>query len=160
MECLTVINVLLLVLSNAPPYVLDARSTLQRFEDSDIETLGRDPFAGTGLCGALLPIHVRRDVHYVCLPRDGFTLDDLRRLRKLPNLKQVRSRTALTEAQDQAVRESVPPGTWLIYNVRHRLGSATNSVTLRADGRVADEDVNGDGIVDENDILLRDEDDG
>ena len=161
MECFALINVAPLILSNAPPFLLDGRSTLQRFEDSEIQTSGRDPFVGSGLCGALIPVHVPGDVHYVCLPRDGFTLNDLRLLQTLPNLRQVRCRTGLTEEQDQTIRASVPPGTWLIYNVRHPGGSVTSNVTLRADGRIADEDVNGDGVVDANDsLLLGDEDDG
>jgi hypothetical protein len=131
-----------------------SRSVLQQFEDAGIETLGRDPLAGTGLCGPLLPVHTPQDVHYVTLPRAGFDLDDLRQLRKFPNLEQVRCQTEMTEEQDQAVREAITRDTLLLYSVRSANGSVSRLVARRADGRMADEDTNGDGIVNEDDEVL------
>lgn len=138
----------------SPPHLIDSRTVLQRFEDADIQSQGRDPFAGTGLCGALLPVRVPDDVYCVSFPVRGFNDDHLRLLRHFTNLSQVRCRRTLTEAEHELIESNAPTGTALLYNVRLDDGTIDKRRAVRAGYRLADEDINGDGIVDEYDEKL------
>ena len=151
---MSIVSLLIAVSFGAPPHLIDSRNVLQRFADASIQTQGRDPLAGTGLCGALLPVRVPNDVRYICLPACGFDQDHLRLLRRFPNLQQVRSRRAVTEAEHKLIQLNVPPGTWLLYNVCLKDGTVDRSRSNRSRYRRAKEDVNGDGVVDEHDQKL------
>ena len=79
--------------------------------------------------------------------------DSLRLLAQFPNLAQVRCKKVLTEAEHNLITSSVPTGTSLIYAVRSKDGSIDDRYRLSG-YRVAEEDTNGDGVVDEDDIEL------
>lgn len=148
------VSLIVAISFGAPPHLMDARNVLQRFDDAGIQTQGRDPFAGTGLCGALLPVRVPNDVYHVSLPARGFNSDHLRLLRRFPNLRQVRCRCTVTEADHRLIESNVPTGAWLLYDVRLDDGTVDRRRPVRSGYRLADEDINGDGIVDENDEVL------
>ena len=148
------VTLLIAIALGSPPHLIDTRNVLRRFEDARIETQGRDPFAGTGLCGALLPVRVPPDVYFVSLPIRGFKEEHLRLLRHFPNLVQVRCGRALTEVEHKLIESNVPNGTWLQYDVRLDDGPIDRRHAIRPGYRLADEDINGDGIVDENDEEL------
>lgn len=151
---MSIVSFLIAVSFGVPPHLIDSRDVLQRFADASIQTHGRDPLAGTGLCGPLLPVHVPNDVHYVSLPARGFDNGHLRLLHRFPNLQQVRCRRAITEAEHKLIQLNVPPGTWLLYNVRLDEGAVDRRRSNRSGYRPAEEDINGDGVVDEHDQEL------
>ena len=151
---MSIVSLMIAVSFGTPPHLVDFRNVLQRFDDAGIQTQGRDPCAGTGLCCALLPVRVPTDVYYVSLPARGFNNEHLRLLRHFPNLLHVRCQRDLSEAEHQLIRSNVPTGTWLLYNVRTNDGTVDERRSIRSGYQLADEDVNGDGIVDENDEEL------
>ncbi len=110
-----------------------------------------DPLAGTGLCGALLPVHFPNDVHYVALPRT-FTTTDLLLLRHLPNVEQVRCIRTISTHELDLIRRHVASDAWILCDVRSCDGVVRFGSRRSLDG--SDKDLNGDGIVDENDLLL------
>ena len=135
----------------APPSVLDLPPLLQRIRNAGIEVEGRDPFAGTGLCGALLPVRVPNEVHYVTLPRK-FDASDLRLVRYLSSVEQVRCKRTISDVEFELTRQQVGKGAWILCNVR------TDDGIIRFGSRRwpgdLDEDLNGDGVVDEHDTVL------
>lgn len=152
MECFNLIAaVAVSIASLTPPFALDDKQVLKRCKEVKIQLLGRDPCAGSGFCCALLPVNCPQDVGSVNVPRNGFDLDDLRLLKCFTNLSQVRSRWSLTEAEDRVVRQSVPKGTALYYHVRMADGSLKKRRSIRSGYPPPTEDVNGDGLVNEDD---------
>ena len=151
-----IFSLIIAISFGTPPHLVDFRNVLQRFHDAGIHTQGRDPFAGTGLCGALLPVRAPHDVYYVSLPLRGFNNEHLRLLRRFPNLTQVRCRRKLSEAEHELVESNVPAGTLLLYDVLLNDGTVDRRRPIRADYRFSDEDINGDGVVDENDLEFLD----
>ena len=141
------------VILGSPPHLIDSRSTLERYDEAKIQVQGRDPFAGSGFCFPLLTVHGADDVGSVSFPATGFDDDHLRLLAQFPNLAQVRCKKVLTEAEHNLITSSVPTGTSLIYAVRSKDGSIDDRYRLSG-YRVAEEDTNGDGVVDEDDIEL------
>lgn len=148
---MSIISLMIAISIGAPPQLTDNQNVLQEFEDAGIQIQGRDPFNGTGLCGALLPVHVPSDVYHVSLPVRGFTDDHLRLLRRFPHLIQIRCQRPVTEAEHKLIELNVPTGTWLLYDVRLDTGDLKQRRSFRRGYRLVDEDVNGDGIIDEDD---------
>lgn len=153
---MSIVTLMIAIAFGSPPRLIDTRNVLQRFEDAKIQSQGRDPFAGTELCGALLSVRVPDDVYYVSLPVCGFDDVHLCLLRHFPNLVQVRCQRALTEVEHNLIKINVPRGTWLQYNVRLDDGTIDQRHTIRPGYRLANEDINGDGVIDENDEELDD----
>lgn len=140
----------------APPSSQELRTAREQLTAVDVEIGGRDPFAGTGLCGALLPVHGPDDVEYLSFPHAGFDLEHLRLLRHFPNLKQVRCDRAISESEYQVLYESVASGALILCRVKSPDGSVLQKYTRRSRGVLVEEpdsDVNGDGVIDENDLL-------
>lgn len=153
---MSIVALIIAIAFGSPPHLIDTRNLLQRFEDAKIQTQGRDPFAGTEFCGALLPVRVPDDVYYVSLPICDFDDVHLCLLRHFPNLTQVRCGRALTEVEHNLIKTNVPKGTCLQYNVRLDDGTIDQRHTIRLGYRLANEDINGDGIIDEYDEELDD----
>ena len=143
------------VILGSPPHLIDSRSALERYDEAKIQVQGRDPYAVSGLCfcGPLLTVHGADDVGSVSFPAAGFDDDHLRLLAQFPNLAQVRCKRALTEAEHNLITSIVPTGTSLIYAVRSNDGSIDHRYR-RSGYRVDEEDTNGDGVVDDDDIEL------
>ena len=146
---MSIISLVIAISIGAPPQLSDNRNLLQRFEKAGIQIQGRDPFDGTGLCGASLPVRVPRDVYYVSLPVRGFTDDHLRLLGRFPHLIKVRCQRPVTEVEHELIELNVPTGAWLLYDVRLDTGDLKQRRSFRRGYRLVDEDVNGDGIIDE-----------
>ncbi|OYP34324.1 hypothetical protein CGZ80_14765 [Rhodopirellula sp. MGV] len=138
----------------APPSASDPRSPLQRLRDADIAVYGSDPLAGSGFCGALLPVHGPNDVDGVRLPRSGFDLDHLRLLRHLANLRSVACARTLTETEYRILDHSVSRNVWISCSVRLDDGTIVHNVQSRTYPEMLDFDTNDDGVVDENDHYL------
>ena len=134
-----------------PPSAPDPRPPLQRFRDADIVVYGRDPFAGSGLCGALLPVDGPNDVERVRLPRSGFDLDHLRLLGRLKNLRSVGCAHTLTETEYRVLNQSVARNVWISCRVRLDDGTIVCNVRSTTRPELALTDTNNDGVVDEND---------
>ncbi|GAB5517099.1 hypothetical protein [Rhodopirellula baltica] len=153
---MSIVSLVIAISIGAPPQLSDTRNVLERFEDAGIQTQGRDPFAGAGLCGASLPARVPSDVYYVSLPPRGFNDAHLRLLRRFPHLIQVRCKRPVTEAEHELIESNVPTGAWLLYDICLDDGDLKERRSFRCGYRFADEDVNGDGIIDEDDGEIRD----
>ena len=152
MECtMQTVTIIIAIAFGAPPHLIDSRSTLQRYADAGIQTQGRDPFAATEICGAPLPVHCPEDVYYDSLPERGFDDDHLRLLRRFPNLTQVRCRRTITDAEHCLIDSSVPRGTVFLYNVCLDDGTNRKGRTLHGGYTKPVKDINGDGVVDEDD---------
>lgn len=134
----------------APPSAPDRRSPLQRLRDADIVVRGRDPLAGSGLCGELLPVHGPNDVDGVRLPRSGFDLDHLRLLGRLSNLRSVGCARTLTETEYRVLNQSVARNVWISCRVRLDDGTIVRNVRSTTHPEMAIADTNNDGVVDEN----------
>ena len=140
------------------PFVNNDNATLRQCRDAGIVVTGRDPFFGTGLCGPFLPVHAPADVYHVRIARTNVRVDHLRLLRHFPNLRQITA-TNLTIEQDRSIHESAPRNAWLSYDVVNNSGFVVRTGMKRVDaGRTslaiantALGDVNGDGIVNEDD---------
>ncbi len=157
MSGFTLMTVGFWITSFAPLCLPDARPILEQVADSGIVVQGRDPFKHTGLCGALLPVHEPNDVHYLTLPRN-FTRTDLRLIRHFPHLEQVRCEAIMTETEYDLIREIVPEDASLLCRVRGEDGVTRFGTTRQAIRQYGDEDRNGDGIVNEDDIMFGNED--
>lgn len=157
MECFNLIAaVAVSIAALTPPCELDSMQVLERCKEVKIQLQGRDPCAGSEFCCALLPVNGPRDVGFVTLPRDGFDLDDLRLFKSYTNLNAVSSRWSLTEAEDRVVQQSVPRGTRLHYHIRMPDGSIKKRRSIRSGYPPPTEDINGDGLVNEDDELYED----
>lgn len=149
MECL--LGLMMSISTLAPP-VAPNQKVLSQLSAAGVEFQGRDPFAGSGLCGALLPVHFPEDIHYVSLPAEP-SIECFHLLSQCPNIQQVRSSCALTERQHLQVRSRVKDGTLLLFKVRWDDGYVRFAKNLIQ----STQDTNGDGIVDENDVVIADE---
>lgn len=146
---------LVFAVAMAPPSSQELKTPLEQFTAAEVEMGGRDPFAGTGLCGALLPIHGPDDVEYICFPRAGFDLEHLRLLRHFPNVKQVRCDRAISEKEYAVLYESVASGGLILCQVKSPGDTVEQMRTRHIRGLRVEEpdgDVNGDGVIDENDL--------
>ncbi len=148
----------------SPPVLLDSRRVLQRLIDSpNIALFGYCPLAGgCGPYGPSLPIQHASDVRFVRLVTSDIPLDDLRLLRHLPKLSQVRFHQILSPAQEQVLKASLPPGTWLMDDTELTDGATRQRVWVApyvvqphdvdGDGKI-DFDTNHDNVIDERDRL-------
>ncbi len=135
----------------APPVFDPTDATVRRLRSYGIQLYGRDPCEDTGLHCALLPVNTSDDVCSVFLPRRGYTIADLRSLSRLTNLRHVRSNRTLTEREYNVLDASVPASVWLFCNVRLDDGTLRRLGTRSSRQPNAYEDINGDGVVDEQD---------
>ncbi|MEO1527244.1 MAG: hypothetical protein AAFX06_17530 [Planctomycetota bacterium] len=132
-----------------PPWFASSAIPEQAY-DSRISLHGRDPLAGSGLCGPLMAVRVPADVHGVTLPND-WTFDTIEILRDFPNLRYVRCERILSAREFLGLAEMTPFYTQILCDVRcldGRVRFGTNSMN-----DVWFEDRNGDGVLTSSDSL-------
>ena len=108
---------LALALNHAPLYLDLTDQSLKTLRAAGYEIKGRDPCDGTGLCCALLPANLEREVFYVTLPDTKYQERHFALLKRFPNLKQIRANRVVSETEYAEIMDIVPSGTSVIVSV-------------------------------------------